>query len=448
MERISAPKQIWARSAAVDRVLPSLVLAGALSGAVLSKAFVAGGFSWGHFLYSAAAALAAVRIWATHEPMTIPPWAMTMVALAAWASVGSLGASLVVPFDFSMAEFLKSLMHLFLVMSSSYLLWSFCRTLPEHLRHEVVLAFSLTTALVAVYLYLALLTGWLPGPRSWIDPNATENYYLGTSTLFRARGFFGEPSELGLFQVLCAAYILCDPRPLTSRRGACLALILLSVILTFSISAYALALMLLPLSAGRRAFGRTPLNTSRRRPTSRKALYLLLAIMSSLLIISLSVGPNPLSALSGRLARIAQGHDNSANLRLTASWEPTFAVTASSPFFGAGLGNLAAATEHFRADLPHGRLLDESAPEGWNMLSWVLGSMGFLGLLIWIALFGQLLGRHATLGVLLLLLMFASGAALEPLLWLFFTLFMLCASPRRILSFSSRSDFLVQKESE
>ncbi len=349
------------------------------------------------------------------------PWT---VALAAFVCAGLLSGAVAFPAGdagFVPAEFLKSAARL--LFGAALALCS-----AAALRAAVLQATFVASALVGLGLYAALVSGIdLPQALVCGEQRATCSalYYerrwfgdaspagLQNDVFARAQGLASEPTRFGTLQALALGALLLR-RPLASPPGLGLALVALGGLASFALAPYAL----MTLAAGVFAFelARGGDAALRRRVALWSALLLGAVLVSPL-------GPSAQRIVAGRLARMAQGGlDSSAFLRVSGGWTMATQLAATRPLTGVGLGQFDVAVAARRAQLPAAHLLGGSI-QGWNALSYVLGTTGALGMLAFVALLWRALRAQPWAAPVFVLGLFADGTLLAPAFWILLALY-------------------------
>ena len=392
-----------------------------LAAIFLSQVFLGPGVAVSDVLLGATAAGAALQAWRLKQPPEWPRWATALAFFWAWAVFGGLLHSLRTPFGFSHTEFAKSLAKLTFYGLSSVLMASrLKRVRPERLRETLLTLLAIHGAL-AILIYLAMLL-WpeLPYGR-FLPGSSTGSYYfelrwfgdrspesLVRQVFLRARGLSREPSHLGFVQAMGLGFVLLGGRALP-RFGARLALVLASILLTFSLTAYGLLGAVLLLASPRLFEGAT----WRRR----SVLWLALALGGTLLLPPVSRTLHRAVVVRGALLLQGKG-DSSARLRLLESWTMAFRMARDSPMLGTGLGNFEQGLFAVMKDLPERELLGPET-QGWNVLAHVLAVTGGVGLVLFLLFLAQLVPGRAPSAALFLLGCIVQGSFLAAPFWVY-----------------------------
>lgn len=106
------------------------------------------------------------------------------------------------------------------------------------------------------------------------------------------------------------------------------------------------------------------------------------------------------------------------------SWEFPLSVVRLSPVFGSGLGNLETFYPEVSSTL-HYKTYDNGNVT--NILAYILGALGPLGLVLFLLLLIKLMVKNFSLGLVFLFAMFTTGNFLDAPFWLFLSLYNLPA---------------------
>lgn len=401
-------------------------LACLLASLFLSQVFLAPGVAVSDFLLAAVAAAAALPALRLRRLPAWPAWATWLAAFWAWAVLGGFLRWLRTPFGFSGLEFSKSLVKLtFYALASVVVAWALEHVEIDRLR-ELLLTLLAVNACLAILLYLAMLLWpglrlerYLPGSAStayyfelrWFGDRSPES--LLRQVFLRARGLSAEPSHLGYVQGMGLGFVLLAGRGLP-RFGARLALVLASILLTFSLTAYGLLAAVLALALPRLVAHRA----------ARRGLLLGAALALAATLCVPPVARSLYRAVVVRSAMLLQGKgDSSARLRLVESWTMALRMARDSPVLGAGLGNFEQGLAAIRADLPDRELLGPDT-QGWNVLAHVLAVTGAVGLCLFLLFLAQLVPGRLALSLLFLLGCVVQGSFLAAPFWVYWVVFL------------------------
>jgi hypothetical protein len=380
------------------------VLFAALIAAVLSKNMITSGVSYGDLvlvLVTIAGLRSALRSQViTHDLL----WLLTLMLAAALGAIYSEFHN----YAFDPVEFWISFVKLVFFATVTIVLGSAVTSLKPIDSTRIVSAVLLINAALGFYVYAAVaLSLPLPYEFLWFGQTGDISSAYFEEEIVRMRGVFSEPSLLGAYQVLGLSYLLLVER--TRPSNIVLIATVVSILVSFSLSAYALFLVLLA-AYGSIAFGE--------RRTLLSAAFLLVVCFGTAYL----AGAEFQRTIVDRLLSVASGSDVSGIGRLVATWELPLEVTNTYPLFGAGLGNLDVIYRTIASSLTFELLLDET-PQGWNVVAYLLGCLGFVGLIIFVALhchWARVVGLASSVFIAYL---FTTGAWLEPTYWVFFALF-------------------------
>jgi O-antigen ligase len=396
-----------------------------LSAIFLSQIFLAPGVAVADLLLAASALGVAVAAFRLRQPPDWPGWATSLAVFWAWAMLGGFLRSMRTPFGFSNLEFAKSLAKLtFYGVVAVLLAWGVKRVASERLR-DVLLTLLAVNAGVAVLLYAAMLV-WPRLPYERFLPGASSAYYFELrwfgdrspesfvhQVFLRARGLSSEPSHLGYIQAMGLGCLLLG-RQGPPRFDLRLALVLLSILLTFSLTAYGLLGAVLLLAAPRLVSG------FRWRP---RVVLLAGAVLCGVLTVP-PVAQTLHRAIVVRATRLFQGKgDSSARLRLVESWSMAFRMTRDSPVVGTGLGNFESGLAAVRQDLQDRELLGPET-QGWNVLAHVLAVTGVVGLAFFLLFLVQLAPGRLALAALFFLGCMVQGSFLAAPFWVYWVAYL------------------------
>jgi len=343
----------------------------------------------------------------------IPRCSIYIILLLIWALIGGLLADSASFFAFSKTEFVRSFVKLSFYGIGAVLLSSYIWKIEIDVIGKTVLNILTFNALIAIYIYIAMsFPIGLPYKFFWFRQGGplTAGYFGGfESGLVRARGIFSEPSSLGIFQTLGLTFLYFKSHAIANKLNWKYAAIIISILLTFSLSAYFLfGVMLIFFILKLRHF--------------KQLFSYTLIIVLTLLFLATIMYNSFQETIVTRLISVFQGKDNSATVRLIATWEASIATINISPIFGSGLGNLESTIPAIGSGLKYKSILTENS-QGWNILAYVLGTMGIVGLFIFGLFIVNLIGRTPAAGTVFLCSMFATGRFLDPIFWIFYILF-------------------------
>lgn len=288
-------------------------------------------------------------------------------------------------------------------------------------------AFALA-ALAGLVVY-ALVLGGAPLPHALVcgDARATcsayyyERRWFGDASpaglqhdlFLRAQGLAAEPTRFGYLLAMALGALLLR-RPLEPPPGAAHALMTLAALASFALGPYALLLLVATLTVRRLVRHGTPA-LRRRMALGALALALLVAMPP--------FGPTLERAVVRRVERIAGGGlDSSASLRVAGGWVMATQLARQRPLTGVGLGQFDVGVEALRARLPAAHLLGGSI-QGWNALTYVLGTTGVIGLTAFVWLLWRALRVQPLAAPVFCLGLFADGTVLGVAFWVFLALY-------------------------
>jgi len=393
-------------------------------GVALGQRFVLPGASIADIALAVFAAAALAHVARERQAggrLALPSWWKWLLALWAWAAAGGLLHVVTGTEPFSQVEFAKSLAKLsFYAVSAVFLTWAL-RALPRDRAASLVSTAFAAAGAVAIVLYVAMLFGApLPFQILWgHGPNAayfSDLWWFGGAhearrVFLRAQGLASEPSRLGYLQCMALAYLLLRPGA-RARFGLRLALIVISLLLTFSLTAYALLLPIAALAVV------AHWRSARAQPRRRALVLAALA-----LAVLLPLGPTIQKTIVVRAVRSLSGTgDASSFLRVAGNWKMTYYLLETSPVLGVGLGNFDVVAWDLRAFLFDGYLIERDT-QGWNVFAYVLATLGVPGLLMLVGLLLSAFRGRGRLALPFVLGMFADGTFLGAAYWLFFALY-------------------------
>lgn len=385
-----------------------------------------------------ALAIAAV-VWARRTDLRRLP-AVSAVCLASvaalwlWALVGGVWRAFGSPLPFSLPEFSRSFLKLsFYLVVATVVSAGLARIDGREVR-RVVGAVLTAHALLALLLYAARTID--PGAREALGSSrpAIDNYYplrwFGDSSpdaveslaFPRARGLLREPARLGILHGLGLGLLLLGPRRPPRLNWSHL-LIAASVVLSFSLSGYALLAAVAGLTAWR---WRRHLDEVL---PPRRHLAAMLAAAAVILVVP-PVGPTLYHAIGERSANLLTGRlDASTKARLELGLRAGIAITAQAPVVGAGLGNFDVALEALRDRLPRPALLPPGS-QGWNVLAYLAATTGIPGMLLFLAAISALFHQRPGLACVFILSLFAWVGFLTAPFWIFLSLYLTAGAAR------------------
>ena len=349
-------------------------------------------------------------------------------ALWLWALIGGVWRAFGSPLPFSLPEFSRSFLKLsFYLVVATVVTAGLARIDGREVRRAVAAVLA-AHAVLALLLYAAMVVD--PGAREALgaDRPAIDNYHhlrwFGDSSpdsveslsFPRARGLLREPARLGIFHGLGLGFLLLGPRR-PPRLGWSHLLIAVSVVLSFSLSGYALLAAGAVLTAWRWRRHLGDLLPPRRQLAAG------LAAVAALLLVP-PVGPTLYHAIGERAAGLVTGRaDASTRARLDAGLQAAVAIAARAPVIGAGLGNFDVALEALRHRLSRPALIPPGS-QGWNVLAYLAATTGIPGLLLFVAAVAALLRHRPYLAGVWIVSLFAWVGFLTAPFWILLCLYL------------------------
>lgn len=308
--------------------------------------------------------------------------------------------------DVDILEFIKSFTKLFFYIIVYYSSYTLLRRMPKEKVFKRVSNVILLNSILALYIFVAMYIG-MPYQFLWfgLDVPITTAYF-GGSLFVRARGIFTEPAFLGYFLVLGEAFLLLNGYKQNKLR---LILNWLTIILTFSVTTYFLAFVVIGL------YYKENINKIIK-------ISIITIIMGSLIFsipgfrepIQLSVIDRVVSVLENESAQ-----SSSANTRLNKTWEITQDNLNESYYLGSGLGNHAISFARV-----NNLDINTEVIESHNVLAYVLGTTGIFGLVLFLGLF-SVFKRRSAIGIVFFASLFVNGYFLSLTFWIMYSLFSL-----------------------
>jgi len=403
----------------------------ALAGASLSKAMLIEGISIGDVFFGWAAVTVLLSFAVRPHFLSIPKWFIYVVFLLILSVVGGLFTSGYSPFAFSGIEFWKSFAKLSFYGIGAILLCSYIRKMDAEVVGKAVLSILTLHALIALYIYLAELLGQisgisLPYEFFWFGQGGPSMpgkslvpWVIDGIVLNKARGIFSEPANFGIFQTLGLAFLYLRLSANIRSHPWKLNIIFVSLLLTFSLSAYALLFVFL-----------LALLLEQRR--IRQLFFLLRTVLGVAVVIFLLFTLTPLrlsnvfeERIIHRFVGFVRGDDRSGTARLIGSWDTAADIVSRSPIWGSGLGNLDVAFNSTGRKLVYVTGPDEQIKLGasiYNIPIYVLGSLGIIGFSVFVLFIGNLVIRAPSASLVFLVSMFAAGTFLESPFWIYYVL--------------------------
>lgn len=328
------------------------------------------------------------------------------------ALMGGFYLSIQVPFVFSPGNLLKALLKLLFYVGVTAFALTFLNRLPRAFIWDTVLNGLTVSALITLYIYVVMsLQLNLPYDFFWYGHSEVlrDGGFYRQSGIFTggavlAKGLFSEPSYLGVFNNLGLAYLYFSIKNKLQLFGWKHLIIILTLLLSFSLTSYILLAFIIML-----------LLVDSNNMKSIAIVSLFVAVFLLTLVASEFLQ----EVIVNRIGTIFRDGDNSVTLRVLGSWEVAINFLKRSFFFGAGIGHFDIA----QASLPVSQYGMGEDTQGWNILAYVSGTMGILGLTLFMLIIAGLFRHQYLLGFVLVAAMFTTGAFLEPTFWFFYCLF-------------------------
>jgi O-antigen ligase len=334
---------------------------------------------------------------------------MAFIGFALWTGLYRTFSS---PLNFSEEKFLRSALKLVFYGVGSLLVISQLRRLSPALLQSLLLWVLSVSAVVALYVYV-VMTLDLPLPYEFlwygqVDAGKDTAFYRQTE-IVAAKGLFVEPSLLGLFHAFGLGCVYLMPGAAAKALGWRQLLILCSLLLSLSLTGYLLLFLVVLLLVMR----------------SREPRSLVLAgVVIAIPVVAIVSSELLQDIIALRLANSLAGVDNSSSARVLGSWDVALKFLSEAPFVGVGLGNF----DHAQYGLSSSAFDIGQGDQGWNVLAYIAGTTGLIGLCLFaVSLAAQLRGALG-LALVFIAAMFTTGAFLEPMFWFFFALVAAAAS--------------------
>ena len=271
---------------------------------------------------------------------------------------------------------------------------------------------------IGIYGAVAASTEWgLPYRFLWAGTGrgeaGTRIAPEGMAAVHRVRGVAGEPTYFGWFQAAGLGLVLLKGG--ARRRGISVRVSLVVAAIVASLSLVGIGL--LAVGAGLAAL-------SRRWPPGAlvRSLAPGLAACAILVLLVPPARAAMATRLVDRVAALAVARpDPSASVHLVGSWELAAAVLRVSPWLGSALGNYDVALDELGAAMS-GDPTRRPEEIGWNAFAFVAGSLGPIGLLLFVLLLGVIGRRDPWAGLLLATAAWGNSTVLGAPFWVLFLL--------------------------
>lgn len=301
-------------------------------------------------------------------------------------------------------EFSKSLLKLIFYVGVYYSAYTLMRSVDSDIIFKQTTNILTLNSVIAIYVLIAIKYN-LPFNLFWYGLDVPEGtaYYAGTS-IVRARGVFTEPAILGYFLVMGLAFVLLNGYKMRKFKAL---LIWLGVLLTFSVTTYFLAFIVILVHY---------------RNNLKKHLKLVLVmVVLGATFYSIPAFKEPIQmAVVDRVLLLFEDNDGrvtSGSMRLNGTWDIALGNLEESYLLGSGLGNHSLSYSRL-----NGYYNSDTAIESHSILSYVLGTTGVVGFLIFLSLF-KVFKFNKALGVVFFASMFVNGNFLSITFWIFYCLF-------------------------
>jgi hypothetical protein len=343
-------------------------------------------------------------------------WMTPLAALVAWTAVaGSVLLLFGSALPFSAQELWKSFAKLvFCALGAVALAQAIARLHPRIWREVLLWALAGHSA-IGLYAYLAKHYDFLPLAHLWAEERSLESLAsaarFGTSAI-RLRGLAAEPANLGYYLALGLAAVLIGGR-WPRRRPWREILVLAAILLTLSLGTYVLAVVA--------AVGVVAANRHHAPGLLRGGAGAALAVL--LIAALLPAARDALRVtVTDRAAGLLVGTADPAEFRrLEGSWASASLMVQASPWLGAGIGNYDVA---LREVIPRvdARLGMTPKDQGWTVPTYVMGTLGWPGLLLLFGLLWTAVRANPWGGALLAVATLADGTFLGVPFWFFLVL--------------------------
>jgi len=302
-------------------------------------------------------------------------------------------------------EFLKSYSKLFFYSFIAILYISFFRKLDANTVKRTILQILFLNSLIALGL-------WLVVRLNIYIPSLPRYFFRATQTPI-AVGVFSESANLSIFLNLGLGFLFFKGKCISFSRPSNqlkLVAIIGSILLSCSLVGYCMLIINVML-----------LMASSQIEFSKKCKILCVGLL--LLLIA---GSQLQSNMAWRIKKTLSKRDTSAKVRLFGGWEEAVNVLKDSSFlYGSAVGNydLFNYDKTFSFSHYYSQGLEADYRKMPNVLAYILGSTGIIGVGIFSLLLIYLLSKNFALGVVFLAFLFASGGFLEVQFWFFCSLY-------------------------
>lgn len=290
--------------------------------------------------------------------------------------------------NFSLVASVVSWIHLLMFVLFFYFALTYFRSLSQFDLQVALLKIATVLTAFAWIRYLLVQIGVF-------DPVLNE-IYKGRGHIVLV-GIFNEPAHLSIFLSLVVAFLQFSAPRLWIHYKL---LFCITIVMTFSLSGYLLLFLVVLLFL---------IFEQQMKVLRFSILIVITAVVSAVLLTD-----NPVSS---RLFKTLAMTDSSSSIRLVGSW---FAVMNFEELWqfvlGIGLGNYNTFIELNDAQEKLGNL------GSWNILSYVMSTSGFIGLIWFLAILYFLARANIRFFTVFALALFAYGELAGPTFWLFLAL--------------------------
>lgn len=292
--------------------------------------------------------------------------------------------------NFSIVEMSKTLLHLLFYIVVYFFIEMYLNGFDRckfNYFNKVFFDILFIISLISTYVYIGILSeGLLPYKFLWAGINTPIDNYLFYGQVPRSRGIFSEPAALGCYLSMGLAYILfkTEYRNLKYYKFK-LSVIIINILMTLSLSSYALLLSILLLN-WKPSFG-----ISKNKIKS----YVIILLMGILFLICFRDYIQV--TIFDRIVNIINLRDSSAYNRIFVSF------SYINSFWGHGIGN--------------------EPSNVWNVYAYIITTIGWVGLFIYILLILVLFRNNYKLGLIFFIMGFTTGGFIKPEFWFYLVLY-------------------------
>lgn len=230
----------------------------------------------------------------------------------------------------------------------------------------------------------------------------------------RVRAIFSEPAHYAIFLSLFAGVLLYAKENGINIKNTdkVIIVVFIACILSLSLNGYifltVLAVWFYKIRSEKANF-------------SKKFKYLFLfSVIIILLLIVVFNTPVFRTLIFDRLSNVFEQEDGSANLRLFGQYEVTKIITQENMVFGVGWGQQKNYIDTIVGIGYFNFFWNDGETSGINnIISNILIQTGFVGLILYLSFFFNVLKKSRYLIIIFILLLFAWGFAMSPIMWIF-----------------------------